>query len=208
MSLKDQNKPIKVIAFFLLATLYAWVVGWPLFDFASVLDGEGFKGLINASSIAFISISLLSLVLDGLFPKHLKEMLVHRRMNHPLPGSRAFSEIAAHDTRIDLDAITRKYGSPPIEPAKQNRLFYKIYQSCQDAVGVKDAHRSYLLFRDLAFDTYILSSLLTAYTAIFGAGVAKAIIVLPVGFGIGFVLSVAATNFAARFVCNVLAAAK
>lgn len=208
MSLKDQNKPVKVIAFFLLASLYARIIGSPLLNFQSLVDGEGFKGLVNSSSVIFIGISLLALFLDGLFPKRFKEMIVHRKVKHPLPGSRAFTDIAARDTRIDLDIIAQKFGSLPSEPAEQNQLFYKVYKTCQDSVGVKDAHRSYLLFRDLAFDTYILSLLLAIYTAIFGVGVAKAGIVLLVGLSIGLFLSIVATNFAERFVCNVLAAAK
>lgn len=208
MSLKDQNKPVKIIAFFLLAVLYSWIVETPIIDVGAAFDGAGLKGLVNTKSLIFISLSIASLALDGLAPKHIKEKIVHRRFQNPLPGCRAFTDIAQNDSRIDMDAIEAKYGPLPTAPAEQNKTFYKISKSCQDAVGVKDAHRSYLLFRDLTFDTYVLSILATIYTAIFGVGVFKAVIVLVAGIGAAFLLSVIATNFANRFVCNVLAQAK
>lgn len=208
MSLKDQNKPVKIIAFFLLAVLYSWIVETPIIDVGAAFDGAGLKGLVNTKSLIFISLSIASLALDGLAPKHIKEKIVHRRFQNPLPGCRAFTDIAQNDSRIDMDAIEAKYGPLPTAPAEQNKTFYKISKSCQDAVGVKDAHRSYLLFRDLSFDTYVLSILATIYTAIFGVGVFKAGIVLVAGIGAAFLLSVIATNFAHRFVCNVLAQAQ
>lgn len=208
MSLKDQNKPAKVIAFFLLAVLYSWIVGVPIFDVGAAFEGAGLKGLVNTKSLIFISLSIASLALDGLVPKHVKEKIVHRRFNNPLPGSRAFTRVALNDSRIDMDAIEAKYGPLPTAPAEQNKTFYKISKSCHDAVGVKDAHRSYLLFRDLSFDTYILSLFATVCTASFGMGVAKSMLVLAAGIGAAFLLSVIATNFANRFVCNVLAQAK
>ena len=208
MSLKDQNKPAKVVAFFLLALLYSWVLEVPIFDVSASFDGKALTSLVSSTSLIFLSLSLASLALDGLFPKKIKETVVHRRLKNPLPGSRAFSQIAQQDTRIDLQTIKAKYGPLPSDPLEQNQVFYKIYKTCAETVGVKDAHKSYLLFRDLAFDAYILSILATFYTAFLGAGFRKAALVLLCGVLTGFLLSLIATNFASRFVSNVLAQAK
>lgn len=208
MSLKDQNKPIKVVAFILLTIFYSGVVGTPIIDVSAAFNGSDLKGLVSSSSLIFLSLSFASLALDGLFPKRVKESIVHRRIKHPLPGSRAFSYFAERDSRIDFNKLDATYGPFPVDPAEQNRIFYSIYKTCTDSVAVKDAHKSYLLFRDLAFDTYILSVLAAAYTAIFGAGIAKAGLVFICGAATALVLSFIATNFASRFVCSALANAK
>ena len=65
MSLKDQNKPVKFIAFFLLASLYAWLIGTPIFNLQSLVNGKGFEGVVNNKSVLFVGISIVALLLDG-----------------------------------------------------------------------------------------------------------------------------------------------
>ena len=95
-------------------------------------------------------------VLDGLLSADAKARLVYWRYRHPLPGSRAFSKHLEQEDRADPEYLAKRWGELPVDPSKQNRLWYRIYCSVEQENRVREAHRSWLFARDL-----------TAYGALF-----------------------------------------
>jgi hypothetical protein len=96
------------------------------------------------------SILLVVGVLNALLSATCKAQLVFTRYSNPLPGCRAFSELAKTDARIDLASLKASIGKFPVAPKKQNALWYSVYRTMEDEPSVRQAHRSYLLARDYA----------------------------------------------------------
>ena len=120
-------------------------------DFAIAAQIEAFK--LAASSVLFIAIGI---VLTGLLSANAKARLVFWRWRHPLPGSRAFTEVARTDPRVDLARIRNAHGTLPRAPDQQNRLWYQIYQRHQRSPAVSDTHLRFLFCRDGAAASVIL----------------------------------------------------
>lgn len=157
------------------------------------------KGAIAAGSI------LLVTVLDGVFPDHLKAVIVFWRWQHPLPGCRAFSVIAKADPRIDVGKLERCLGALPADPVEQNRLWYSLYQQHRNEAPVIQAHRDYLLTREMTS----LSALFVVFLPI-SLYVSGAVSKLAIGYGVVLmavytVVALASRNLGNRFVANVLA---
>ena len=89
-------------------------------------------------------------VINAFFSATAKARLIFLRWEHPLPGSRAFSELAKTDTRIDLDKLRATVGVFPKAPARQNSVWYSLYKSIENDPAVSQVHKSYLLTRDYA----------------------------------------------------------
>lgn len=145
------------------------------------------------------------LLLTSLLPSEAKAVLVFWRARNTLPGHRAFSLYAARDARIDLQALRKNIGEFPDAPRDQNTLWYRLYKKVETEAMVTLAHRHYLLFRDLA----ALSLLLTviAPVVVFALGAATAAIWFTIClFAIQYLATaVAARNHGVRLVTNVLA---
>lgn len=157
------------------------------------------KGAIAAGSV------LLVTILEGVFPDHLKAVLVFWRWRHPLPGCRAFTVIAKKDPRIDTRELERLLGVLPTDPLEQNRLWYRVYKMHADHLAVTQAHRVYLLTRDMAcFSVLFLVALPVSLYLV------TATLNLVMGYGLVLlavytIIAVASRNYANRFVANVLA---
>lgn len=144
-------------------------------------------------------------LLTSLLSSDAKDVLVFWRMTETLPGHRAFSVYAPKDARINLDALRRNVGTFPDEAREQNTMWYKLYKKVESDVAVAQAHRHYLLFRDLAALSLLLAPLSALLLYFFGASVASS--------GLAFALllvqyaatAVAARHNGVRFVTNVLA---
>lgn len=134
-----------------------------------------------------------------------KHRLVFWRWHHVLPGHRAFSIHAGRDPRFDVSALRKRVGKFPIQPREQNARWYKLYKEVQDAAPVIDAHRSFLLFRDLASVSVLLAVFVGAAFMIVGLAwqrTGAAVLIL----GIQYLLSIVASRISAhRLVRNVLA---
>jgi len=207
-TLKQQNLPMKFIAYGILLWLFLWLGGLLPNNSSWVWENLDFKKLVTEGTVPFLALSFLTLLLGGLLPHIWKERFVHFRWSNPLPGCRAFSKHAAQDTRINLSDLETKFGTIPAEPAAQNAYFYKIYKTCRDNPAVVSGHKNYLLFRDLAFDTFILSWVSIVLSLLFEAGFVKACLVLAVGLAISGLFSLVANNYSHRFICNTLANAE
>lgn len=148
---------------------------------------------------------LLTLVLTGIVPSQQKEKLVFWRLNHALPGCRAFTELAPKDPRIDLERIREQYGQLPTEPEDQNNLWYSIYKQHRGKPTVEASHRERLFTRDLTSVSFIFILLLPI--SIFYVGDTLSVKIGYTGYMClqYIALRIVARNYGRRFVCNVLA---
>ena len=132
------------------------------------------------------------LLLSAVVPQNIKAMLVYWKLKNPLPGSEAFTRYAPADPRIDMVALKKNVGAWRTEPAEQNSLWYKLYRKVGSETAVAEAHKSFLLFRDMA----VVSLLLSGF--------------VPLGFWLTNIEHNACTFsfllFAVQYVCTALAA--
>jgi len=115
----------------------------------------GLATLLKRGPIAAAAPVLL-LLLTLLLTSEAKARLVFWRFRNAMPGHRAFSVYALRDSRIKLDTLRRKLGALPTDPREQNSVWYGLYRKVQDDVAVRQAHRHYLLFRDLVALSIVL----------------------------------------------------
>lgn len=183
--------------------------------FALVLVGKNpdltwlesiWKTIASKTGVIAATIPLITLVLNNLIPSSWKAVIVFWRCKHPLPGCRAFSDLAKKDPRIDLSAIKCSHqGAFPRSPEKQNALWYQIYLKHADNPAVADSHRVFLLTRDLAVLSLLMLLGLGTAGAIFSQNKNTALIYVATLAGFNVVTTVAARNCGNRFVLNVLA---
>ena len=122
-----------------------------------------------------------------------------------LPGCEAFTKHGPADGRIDMTVLKKNVGALPVENSEQNSKWFKLYQMVRDDLAVVEAHKLYLLYRDMA----ALSLPLVVLEPIGGfiaRGSPTAQWVSAGVFAAQFLISsIAARNSGIRLVCNVLA---
>lgn len=148
---------------------------------------------------------ILAVVINGILPTFIKDTLVFLRLKNPLPGCRAFSNIAKQDSRVDLSVIKASWGGLPKKPEKQNKLWYKIYSQHKNDTAVRQSHKDFLFTRDytaISFLFLILGSSLS-FLLLGTGGLFWCYSILML---LQYVLvSLAARNYGIRMVTNVLA---
>lgn len=107
-------------------------------------------------SAVFATASPLVLMLVSMFSSELKASLVFWRGSDAYPGHRAFSEIGPRDPRFNMDSLRRNVGELPSDSREQNELWFRLYDKVRNEVTVLDAHRNFLLFRDLTAMSLVL----------------------------------------------------
>ena len=104
-----------------------------------------------------------------------------------------------------MQNLLRKMGSLPQDPKEQNTKWYSLYKRYSESVTVKEAHRSFLLARDLCSVSFLFAVfgpwglLLFQHT---GKWALLYFVVMVLQY---FVLALVAQNYGNRFVCNVIA---
>ena len=205
--LKDQN--LNTLRVFVGGVVAAYVAarlgvnflssGQAVTSYASLLDP-------TCTGLAAIG-GVFSLLLLNLIPTPVKDKLVHWRRRDVLPAHRAFSEIGPQDSRVDLEHIAARRGALPTDPVAQNKLWFKIYKANETSPGVENAHKSYLLYRELASVALLLLVLLVVVTALaFRMPSSVEVIFCGLLVGVYVLAATSARNTGARFVSNVLAA--
>jgi hypothetical protein len=150
-------------------------------------------------------LSLITGTLGWVMPRAGKEFLVFWKFRNCLPSSRAFTLIGPRDPRVDMQRLIRKYGSPPVEPAQQTALWYRIYRAHTEEASVEDAHGAFLRFREmttLCVTLIIVSAVSAMYFAIGGRQLIFGLLLLALEY---LTVMIATRNAAARLVANVLA---
>jgi len=144
------------------------------------------------------------LLLTSLLSSDAKAVLVFWRLSETLPGHHAFSVYAPKDVRIDLDTLRKNVGEFPVDPKDQNAMWYKLYKKVDSDVTVAQAHRHFLLFRDLATVSLLLAPLSALILFALGADAVMSCIAFALLVVQYVATSVAARNNGERFVTNVL----
>lgn len=187
---------ILVISDLLLVLLLAW---------PSLIFADELLKLINWRVLATALVPVLVLLLVNILPDKMKTMLVYWKPYGWLPGSEVFTNFAVKDARGDMETLAKNVGLLPLEPRKQNERWYQLYKMVDDRTEVVNAHRTFLMYRDMAVLSLAfggLSSLLL-YVADVPKGVAWAAVLL---FLAQYILtSLSARWSGIRFVCNVVA---
>lgn len=188
------------------------LVNYLIFGFFSslfVLIFEDMERLIEKSMspehlIALVIIPLC-VILEGLISSHLKHMLVFLRFRNPLPSYRAFSLVALKDHRIDMKKVKTLFSSQiPIDPEEQNNTWYSMYRRHSSKLIVYQAHKSFLLTRDLAALTFILLPASLFAHLIFGTNPIKMLTHVGLLLFILVCTILASQNYGKRFVANVI----
>lgn len=111
--------------------------------------------LSSRTGIAAAVTPFAALILSNLFSSESKACLVFWRLKHPLPGTRAFSQLAKLDPRISIERIRKAAGGRlPRNPEKQNELWYRWSKKHAEKPSVMKAHKDYLLTRDMTAITW------------------------------------------------------
>jgi hypothetical protein len=195
-ALKDAN--IKWLV--MLAVLDAAAV---LFFSAPELVSVSTMAVLRSSSAAVLPVVVL--LLTGLLSHEVKARLVYWKIKNPLPGSEAFTKYAPADARIDMKALEKNVGALPTDPSEQNAMWYRLYRLVRDEPAVSHAHKLYLMYRDMAAMSLIVTPLvpLAMWYAAASPGsrwIAASFLALQYA-----VCAISARHSGTRFVCNVLA---
>lgn len=137
-TLKDQNAARLITIWALNVFFFLWIfLGWKISEdnWQSLLLGP--LGVVLAS------------IVNGLVGSDTKASIVFWRRNHPLPGTRVFSELIKCDNRIDQSkAELQIRGIFNLSPDEQNILWFEYYASVQANPLVISSERGYLFYRD------------------------------------------------------------
>lgn len=150
-SLKQKNQP-QIITFLvvntciLLAAIFSPNAVLRFLEEASKGDFALLGKLIALPAV----LSLLVGIIGWALPRTWKEALVFWRTGATsLPSSRAFSELAIRDPRINLNRLRNRLGKFPKDPAAQTVLWYGVYRKHCAEAPVEDANGAYLRYRDM-----------------------------------------------------------
>lgn len=144
------------------------------------------------------------LLLAGMLSHDTKAIFVYWKLKNAMPGCQAFSRYGPGDIRIDMGALKKHVGELPTDPVEQNKKWFKLYKMVGNDPVVIEAHRMYLLYRDMAAMSLPLIALVPIGMYFVGLSVPTLWSVAAI-FLVQFLMCVAAArNSGRRFVCNVL----
>jgi len=169
-----------------------------------ILSPASVRSLAWVRLLAACVASVVVLLLTSLLSADAKAVIVFWRVKQTLPGHRAFSVYAPSDSRINIDALRKNVGSFPDDPREQNTLWFKLYKKVESEVTVAQAHRHYLLFRDLAAMSLLLAPIATLALYLGGAASQAASIAFALLCTQYAATALAGRNNGIRFVTNVL----
>ena len=163
---------------------------------------------IYTAALRFFGIGVGAFVVSAitaLLPTRVQDVLVFWRLHNPLPGSRAFSELAHGDSKIAVDRLREHVGEFPKDPRKQNELWFRLFDRVRDHSMVQASHVSYLFFHDATVLSAFFLILAPVGILAVGAGWVTAGRVAGVFMIQYLVLAIGARHRGEAFVRNVLA---
>ncbi|CAN7416525.1 hypothetical protein [Acidovorax sp. LjRoot194] len=190
-----------------------WLTSIALIDLGVVLalaapewvQAQTMTRLGMARLVFSLALPVLVLLVINVLPHDVKSMLVYWKPLGVLPGCQAFTRYGPSDKRVDMSALKRHVGVLPKDPAEQNAKWYKLYRQVGTEPEVAEAHRLFLLYRDMATVSLLLLALVLpalhycgASTTAFWASAAL--------FVVQYLLTALSARWSGvRFVCTVLA---
>lgn len=171
-------------------------------------DGASIEGswmhVTAKNGIVAVSIPLATIIMAGLLNDINRARLVFWRWRHPLPGTRAFSELISTDSRIDVPTLKKSIGKFPRAPQEQNAVWYRLYRKHKMTRSVWESHKVYLLTRDMSVIAALTALLFSVGVATAGTNLRTTLIyfvLLTVQYAL---IAKAAHNYGNRFVLNVI----
>jgi len=145
------------------------------------------------------------LLIVNVLPHDVKSSLVYWKPLGVLPGTEAFTKYGPADPRIDMAVLEKNIGTLPTSPSEQNTMWYKLYKQVADEPEVAEAHKLFLMYRDMAVIS--LAWVILVPVALFVVGVASPGWWITAGLFLlqYFVTALSSRWSGIRFVCNVLA---
>lgn len=190
-----------------------WLVLLAVFDVLAVLFFVAPEAL-NGTTITQVGIGrvltttvmpVVVLLIVNVLPHDVKSMLVYWRPRDVLPGSEVFTKYGLTDPRIDMTALKKNVGALPTDPKEQNAKWYKLYKQVANEPEVLEAHKLFLMYRDMAVMSLALIILVpvavhAVNTAFSAPWFAAAL------FAAQYIATALSARWSGiRFVCNVLA---
>lgn len=144
-------------------------------------------------------------LLVNVLPHNIKAMLVFWRPLGVLPGCEAFTRHGPNDPRIDMAALQRNIGVLPNTAAEQNSRWYQLFKQVENDTTVFEAHRLYLLYRDMAVLSVLLLLAVPAVLWVLHRSSAPTAWTAGV-FAVQYLVTALSARWSGvRMVCNVLA---
>ncbi len=112
--------------------------------------GATLEEFAKSRLIAAVVIPVVVLLLVNVLNSEWKCLLVYWRPLGWLPGREAFTKQALHDPRIEIERLRKHIGEFPTDEKQQNARWYALYKMVEDEAEVRDPHRSFLMYRDMA----------------------------------------------------------
>jgi len=194
--------------------LIAYVIlNWMLFGWFSnllVIDVAGWKNILekvmNPTHIMGVLLIPFCIIIEAIISSEIKHKFIFLKFHNPLPGCRAFTEIAPKDDRIDMEKLKKLFPTGiPTDEREQNSTWYGFYKKHSEDLSVYHAQRSFLLTRDMAILTYLfLPTSIIAHT-IWGTYLSKILMHVILLLAILIFTVIASQNYGKRFVANVIA---
>lgn len=157
---KAGGKSLKQANFVWLCTLVTFdIVVLALVIFPDIVRDATVSNIALARSISTALLPVVPLLLTNIVSQTMKARLVYLRWSNPLPGSRAFTKFVKEDDRIDEAKLLKNVGTFPTLPKEQNSKWYGLYLKVKNEVSVLDAHKAFLMYRDMASLSVILLAL-------------------------------------------------
>jgi hypothetical protein len=174
-------------------------------QFASSSIDHFWERVTTKDGIIAACIPILAIVLSGVLSDAGKARLVFWRWRNPLPGCRVFTDLIGTEPRIDVAALKRKHGKFPQSPHAQNALWYRLYKKHKTTTLVWEAHKIYLLTRDITTISAVLAVLFSIGVVTASVGW-KTSLLYAGALAVQYILAAsAARNYGERFVLDVLA---
>ena len=197
----------------LKSQIFPWLVSLAVFDVVAIsalVFGESFHSdqltHILAKRAGLVSILPVAvLLISGFLSHNVKAAIVFWKLKNILPGHEAFSRHGPADPRINLKTLEKKVGRMPSVPAEQNGVWYGLYKEVERDTRVSEAQRLYLMYRDMAAVSLLISVLVPIILYALGALIWQVLAVLGLFVGQYFLTAVSARHAGIRFVNNVLA---
>jgi hypothetical protein len=148
---------------------------------------------------------LVVLLIVNLLPHELKSMLVYWKKYGYLPSSESFTKYGPRDHRINMISLQNNIGGLPTSVTEQNSIWYKLYKQVINEPEIIEAHKLFLMYRDMATLTLSLIILTPILGCIFGMA-KNATLLATALLIIQYLLTAVSARWSGiRFVCNVLA---
>lgn len=203
--LKGKNAPYLWLFIGLNVTIFISVTVGRQLTYSSV--EHIWQWVATKDGLIAICVPLTTIVMNGLLGDMAKARLVFWRWLNPLPGCRAFSELMNTDPRIDAQVLKAKHAPIPQDPREQNSLWYGLYKVHGKVVTVSEAHRLYLLTRDMTALSVLFTVMFPVSVLYVSVEAKRVLLYCGILFTQYLLLSISARNYGNRFVLNVLAVA-